>query len=504
MKRKIFNRWSAAILALSMICGNAVADRLVILHTNDTHSQIDPMADGTGGVARRKALIDSVRSAEPNVLLVDAGDAVQGSLFFTLFHGEVEQKLMNELGYDIQILGNHEFDNGLGSLKRQLDIASPELLATNYDFSETSLKGMFKPYTVKEVGGRRIGLFAVNINPKGLIDADCYEGLRYLDAYDAADAVSWYLRNIEKCDKVVAVTHVGYDDINGVNDVELARRSKNIDMIIGGHSHTLIDPSSPDARVPNAVGDTVLVLQTRNKGAYVGEIDIDLQSGRTEARLLDVNGRLDNRIGASVDSLLSPYRHKVDSIVSQPVGVAAVDLEQTSSRTLNWLTDYVRMRGEELTGGHVDLAIMNKGGIRNSIPRGTVTKGQVMSMLPFTNYIVVMDIKGSDLIDNFAVMGRQGGNGVSDGVEVTYRGGTGEVVSATIDGCPVDPEATYRLATISYLAKGGDYMVPLTHGKIISRSNDVIFNDIIGSMEHGSLHGRKLNAPDKPRMNPVD
>ena len=94
MKRKIFNRWSAAILALSMICGNAVADRLVILHTNDTHSQIDPMADGTGGVARRKALIDSVRSAEPNVLLVDAGDAVQGSLFFTLFHGEVEQKLI--------------------------------------------------------------------------------------------------------------------------------------------------------------------------------------------------------------------------------------------------------------------------------------------------------------------------------------------------------------------------------------------------------------------------
>lgn len=502
MKHNIL-RWALPIVAAAAMCGGAMAQRVVILHTNDTHSQVDPMSDGTGGVARRKALIDSVRAVEPNVILVDAGDAVQGSLFFTLFHGEVEQKLMNALGYDIQILGNHEFDNGLQSLKRQLAAASPVLLATNYDFSATPLNGMLRPYTVREIDGKRLGFFAVNINPDGLIDHSCYDGMRYLDAYDAADAMAWYLRNIEKCDKVIAVTHIGYDDINGINDAELASRSKNIDIIIGGHSHTLIDPAAPEARIANAEGDTVLVLQTRNKGAYLGEIDIDLSSGHTDARLLKVDGRLDNRLDPAVDSLLAAYRHKVDSITSYPIGRAAVDLDQKSPRTLNWLSDFVRARGEELTGKPVDLAIMNKGGIRNSIPRGVVTKGQVMNMLPFTNYVVVMEISGADLLENFAVMGRQDGNGVSDGVEIVYRPGSGEVVSATIGGKPVDPQATYRLATISYLAKGGDYMVPLTRGKIISQSKGVIFNDIIESMEHGRLRGRKLNASGNLRMKPV-
>lgn len=492
------------LLAAAMTCGSAVAERVVILHTNDTHSQVDPLADGTGGVARRKALIDSVRAAEPNVILVDAGDAVQGSLFFTLFHGEVEQKLLNLLGYDIQILGNHEFDNGLDALKRQLDAAIPQLLSTNYDFSATPLDGMFSPFAVREAAGHKLGLFAVNINPEGLIDGSGYEGMRYLDAYEAADAMAWYLRNIVRCDKVIAVTHIGYDDINGVNDVALARRSKNIDIVIGGHSHTLVDPASDKARIPNAVGDTVLVLQTRNKGSYLGEIDIDFPTGRTDARLISVDSRLDSRLDPAVDKMLAPYRHKVDSIISQPIGKSAVDLDQKSPRTLNWLTDYVKTRGEELSGAPVDLAIMNKGGIRNSIPKGTVTKGQVMEMLPFTNYIVVMEIKGSDLLENFAVMGRQDGNGISEGTEVVYRPGSGEVVSATVGGRDVDPDAVYRLATISYLAKGGDYMVPLTRGKIISQSKNVIFDDIIGSMEHGSMHGRKLDASAQPRMKPAN
>lgn len=493
----------AAVALLLAAAPGAMARELVILHTNDTHSQIDPLADGTGGIARRKALIDSVRAARPNVMLVDAGDAVQGTLFFNLFRGEVEQKMLNALGYDIQILGNHEFDNGVGELASRLAIATPMLLASNYDMRGTALEGMFRPYTVKTVDGHRVGFFAININPEGLIESKRIEGVRYLDAFEAAQAMAWYLRNVEHCDKVVAITHIGYDDINGVNDRELAARSRDIDIIIGGHSHTLIDPATPDARIPNAAGDTVLVVQTRNRGSYLGEIDIDLATGKTVGKLLTVDSRLDSRADPAIEEILAPYRHAVDSILGKRVGKAAVDLTVGQPVTLNWLSDYVLDRGRELAGRKVDIAIMNKGGIRNSIPRGTVTKGQIMTMLPFTNHIVVMELSGADLLENLAVMGRQDGNGVSRGVDVTYRPGSGEIVSATIDGQPIDADRTYTVATISYLATGGDYMTPLTRGRIIAESDAVIYDDVISSMEHGFLKGKALAAPADRRMHPA-
>ena len=172
------------------------AQHLVILHTNDTHSQIDPDADGMGGVLRRKVLIDSVRKAQPNVLLVDAGDAWQGSLFFTLFDGEVEQKMLNALGYDIQILGNHEFDNGMEALARKYQAATPTRLSTNYDFRETPLDSMFVPYVIREIDNRKVGIIAINIDPKGLIDpANCI-GLKYENGVEKANATAWFLKNI--------------------------------------------------------------------------------------------------------------------------------------------------------------------------------------------------------------------------------------------------------------------------------------------------------------------
>lgn len=495
---------TAALLAAAMIWPAARGEKIVILHTNDTHSQIDPAADGTGGILRRKVLIDSVRAAEPNVVLVDAGDAVQGSLFFTLFAGEVEQKMMNRLGYDIQIVGNHEFDNGMESLRRQYDDARAELLATNYDFSQTPLAGMFRPYTIKTFGNKKIGLFAINIDPEGLIDEGAYAGLNYLDAAEAAEAMAWYLRNIEKVDKVVALTHIGYNDINGANDVTLARNSRNIDIIIGGHSHTLVDPASEMAHIKNAEGRDVIVLQTRSKGAYLGQIDIDTDADTVSARLIPVNSRLDSRIDPADEALLTPYRHKVDSISAVRIGKTAVSLPQNSPKLLNWLSDFVQQYGRQLSGAPVDVAIMNKGGIRNSLPKGAITKGDIMAMLPFNNNIVVMELPGSELLKNFEVMGRQDGNGVSAGTEIVYTPGSGEIVSATINGQPIDPGRTYRVATISYLAKGGDYMEPLTKGRIISRSERVIFDDIIRSLESGPLKGKTINADSNPRMKPLD
>lgn len=494
------------IFALMGCALSLPAQHLRIIHTNDTHSQIDPTEapENLGGVMRRMAIIDSIRSSKgPEVMVVDAGDAVQGSLFFTLFGGEVEQKLMNAIGYDIQILGNHEFDNGMERLAENYREATPILLSTNYNLSSTPLRGLFNPWAVREVDGRKVGFIAINTNPDGLIDASNWTGLVYLDPFDAANATAWYLKNIEGVDRVVAITHIGYDDPEDVNDIELARKTKNIDLIIGGHSHTRVEPGSAGSRVINAAGDTVAIVQTGSKGRWLGEADIDLATGRVTERLHRIDSRLDGYTNPAIAAVIEPYRHAVDSVSSIVIGRSSRKFAQDSPALLNLLSDYVREKGAEICGTPVDLAIMNKGGIRNSIQKGKVTKGTIMNMLPFDNRIVVLDLKGSDLLDNLGVMARlQKGNGVSDGVSVTFAP-DGSIVSASLNGHAIDAEKTYRVATISYLARGGDHMTPLTRGKLVASSDKIIFEDLIDSFEHGSLHRRTLKGDDTVRMAPA-
>lgn len=486
-----------ALLSASILTANS--QHLTILHSNDTHSQIDPTEapEDLGGVIRRKAIIDSVRNATPNpVMLVDAGDAVQGTMFFTLFGGEVEQKLLNHLGYDIQILGNHEFDNGMERLAANLRNAKPVVLSTNYDVDSTALRGLIRPYYVREIDGKKVGFIAINIEPAGLIDYANWKGLRYLDGYDAANAMAWYLKHIEKVDRVVAITHIGWDDSNGLNDQQLASRSKDIDVIIGGHSHTLLNPAP---YVSNAAGDSVLVVQTGSKGRWLGQVDIDLsENGSASSKLYKLTASK-NKPDEAIEAIISPYRQKADSVGAVKIGRAAIDFPQDSQQLLNLLSDFVATRGEEISGANIDIAIMNKEGIRNGLSKGSITKGDIMTMLPFDNKIVVLELKGKDLLENIEIMCSQNGQGVSSGVYISY-GADLKPISATIDGKPVEPDRIYRVATISYLANGGDYMKPLTRGHILAQSDSVIFNDIIDSLEHGALKGRKLKADDNPRM----
>ena len=244
----------------------SLAEELVILHSNDTHSLIDPDRDGKGGVLQRKAIIDSVRNAEKNVILVDAGDMVQGTLYFKYFKGDVEYPLMNMLGYDIRILGNHEFDNGLNDLAKYYKNVKAARLSANYDFSNTPLKGMFEPYVIKKVGGKKIGFIGINVDPESLISKENYEGMLYKDVIPAANATAAYLKNEKKCDLVVVVSHIGVvKDNDKPTDYDLARASKDIDIIIGGHSHTLIEPGNKGkypSVVENANGRPVLITQT--------------------------------------------------------------------------------------------------------------------------------------------------------------------------------------------------------------------------------------------------
>lgn len=479
-----------------------VNDRLVILHTNDTHSIIDPYHENDrGGVARRKVLIDSVRSAEPNVMLVDAGDVVQGSLYFTLFGGEVEQKVMNALGYDIQILGNHEFDNGMESLARYLKGLNATLLASNYDMRATEIDSLFKAYLVKEVGDKKIGFLAINIDPDGLIDDAKIEGVKYLDGVKAANALAWVLRNTLKCDYVVALTHIGYDD-GKLSDRCLAENTENIDLIIGGHSHTLIDPSAADAKqsvFTNAAGRPVVVAQTGRYGANLGKVVIDFDSDEIVTSIIPVNGRLDSRIDMKGLELLADYKPKVDSINGIVIGKAMGDFNR-KPELMNWMADFVLTDAKRLTNKKIDMAIVNGGGVRSPILKGNITKGNIMQSFPFDNYEVVLEIKGSDLIATLDSMAAGGGNGVSRNVSALISPKEGKCQSLTINGKTIDPEKLYYVATINYLAAGNDGMEPLKNGKIIGKSTNYLYDDMISAFERGWLKNKKQTPDSTVRM----
>ncbi len=487
---------------------SVMAEKLVILHTNDTHSMIDPdESDNLGGVLRRKVVIDSVRNAEKNVLLVDAGDFVQGTLYFNLYRGKVEQMLMNELGYDIRILGNHEFDNGIEEMADILADSEAEMIATNYDLSESALARKFRPFTIKEFGDKQVGFIAINLNPEGMISEGNYNGVKYLDAIKAANAAAWWLKHIDKVDAVVAVTHIGYDPTMPPGDKLLAGMSEDIDMIIVGHSHDLIKPDAPEGArlqpmVRNAAGKMIPVGQLGKSGKYIGKMVIDLDDLSTDYEVIPIDSRLDARVDKKLDAKIEPYRHGVDSLMNVVIGRSAVDMPKESMELLNFGADFILERGRKLADD-VDLAIINKGGLRRGLPKGNITEGMIITLMPFYNYVNVIDIKGSDLLEAFNVMAADGGNGVSGNVAITYDRDKGLCDQVLINGKPLDSERTYRLATIDYLANGGDYMSSLKRGAVVAKGKRVLYDDLIDEFRNGAFKGKTINPSGKLRMTPV-
>lgn len=486
----------AAVLAT----GVATAEKIVILHTNDTHSQIQPDSKGLGGIARRKVLTDSVRTANPATLLVDAGDAVQGTVYFSLFKGDAESDAMNALGYDIQIMGNHEFDNGLEEMARYWHRVNAVPLATNYDFTGTPVEGIFHPWTIREMAGKRIGFMGIGLDPRGMVADANFEGMKYMDAIKAANHVAWVLKNIERADMVVALTHIGYASATLASDTALARKSEDIDIIIGGHSHTSVNPAdgnSPAWMVENAVGRPVLVAQTGSSGRALGQITIDTESGLTDYCLIPVDSRLDSRVDADFLARLEPYRAAVDSVMNIGIGKVARDMDK--NEMTNFMADFVADEARRMTGDRVDFSIVNKGGVRGEFRKGVLTVGHVMQVFPFDNKIVVLKMTGSDVLDNLRVMTHTGGNGLSREMDVVFDG-RDNIVSARLNGKEIDPDGVYSVATIDYLANGGDYMEPLSRGERVAQSEAKIYDDMIESLRHGAMKGRTLKADSTVRM----
>lgn len=504
MKHRVISNVGLAICCAMALasCAEKENHKLVILHTNDTHSQIDPDRGNLGGVMRRKAVIDSVRAAEDNVLLVDAGDAVQGTLYFYLYGGRVEQEVMNELGVDVRILGNHEFDNGIDSLASVLAISNAEKLSTNYDLSNTPLKDQFVSSIIKEYDGKRIGIIGVNLNPEGMISKGNYDGLEFQPIVSTANASAKKLKDEDKVDAVIALSHIGYTPAGLVGDSVLAVNSRNIDIIIGGHSHDVIDPATERgnrrSHLRNLDNKPVLVVQTGKAGRKLGKIEIDLDNLGSDSypdyELIDIDSRYDGYTDKQLAATISKYSAGVDSLMQQWVGTTERQLDNSSTELLNFFSDYVLMRGRELVDG-VDFAITNKGGLRDGLPQGKFSKGHIINMLPFRNYITVLDVKGSDLEDVFDIMARRGGDGVSANVHVVYEDGDdAEAEEIMINGRKLDPDKTYRVATIDYLAKGGDYMTGLTHGSKVVDSPKLVYDDLLDYFTTGKGHDKPLEG----------
>ncbi len=252
---------------------------LTILHTNDVHSYIDPFPanhpknPNMGGVARRAALIESIRKENPNVLLLDAGDIFQGTPYFNYYGGELEFKLMSMMQYDLATIGNHDFDNGIEGLYAQLPHASFEFVSANYDFKNTIMNGHVKPYKIINKDGIKVGVFGLGVGLDGLVDKKNYKETIYLDPVGVAQDMARLLKQEKKCDLVICLSHLGYkykDEPDKICDTKLATSTKDIDLIIGGHTHTFLDKPTV---LKNAIGQDVLVNQVGCYGINLGRID---------------------------------------------------------------------------------------------------------------------------------------------------------------------------------------------------------------------------------------
>lgn len=247
---------------------------IVILGTNDTHSRIEalPHSDQKyakmGGVEARYSFINEVRKQNKNVLLFDAGDFVQGTPYFNLFHGRVEAQAMNLMKYDAATLGNHEFDYGLDTLKMVIDHLKFPIVNCNYDFSNTVLNGKIKPYIIMKKAGLKIGVIGVGVDPEGLIQKSRYQGMIFKPVNSTVNFYAKILKEEKKCDLIVCLSHIGYKD-----DITLAEQSRYIDIIIGGHSHTYME--KPDIR-KNAEGKDILIFQTGKNGAFINKFEVQL------------------------------------------------------------------------------------------------------------------------------------------------------------------------------------------------------------------------------------
>lgn len=289
MKRRDFIKNTAASTAFIGLSNTSLSSfssvvekKITILHTNDVHSHIDPFpADhpknpNMGGAARRASIIEQIRKEEAHVLLLDAGDIFQGTPYFNYYGGELEFKIMSMMNYDLATMGNHDFDNGIDGFYAQLPHAKFDFVSANYDFKNTILNDIVKPYKIFHKDSIKIGIFGLGVQLEGLVDKKNYKETIYNNPIEVAKDISHELKNEKKCDLVICLSHLGYqykNELDRPSDVKLAQQTKNIDLIIGGHTHTFLEKPMVYKNLENK---DVIVNQVGAYGINLGRIDFYL------------------------------------------------------------------------------------------------------------------------------------------------------------------------------------------------------------------------------------
>jgi 5'-nucleotidase / UDP-sugar diphosphatase len=485
---------SAAMLALTAgLTSAAQADfSLNILHINDLHSRIESInkynstcnAKGEeegkcfGGIARVKTMIDqrrkALKGAGKNVLTIDAGDEFQGSLFYSTYKGAAAVEFMNGIGFDVMAVGNHEFDDGPKGLADFIDKAEFPVISGNIDVSsEPLLKGKVKGYIIKEVGGEKIGVVST-------LAEDTVETSSPGDKVIFSSSEDYLKQAVmelteQGVNKIIAVTHEGLP-----KDMDLASKVSGIDMIVGGHSHTLLSNTNKKAEGPypvivkNPDGKEVPIVHAFAYSKYVGDIEVtwndngDIISAKGEPILLDKSVAPDAAFAARVAELGAPIEElkvKVIGSTGAIIDGSRENCRQMECEMGNLVADAMLDRVE---GQGVTIAIQNGGGLRASIDAGEVTMGEVLTVLPFQNTLATFELKGADVIAALE-------NGVSQveevkgrfpqvaGLKVTWTrtkpvGERVLKVEVMKDGAwaPIDPDATYGVVTNNYMRSGGD------------------------------------------------
>ena len=461
----------------------------VILFTNDFHSQIEPLSkDETynadrGGIKRIKALVDSVRAAEPAVLLADAGDFVQGTYYFSLLNGVVEMMAMEELGYDVRTIGNHEFDKKMTGLGDMLSLCSNvDVVASNYDFSQTSLSTFVRNSTIMETGNVKVGFIGLNVRLQNLVDPTACDGVQWQNAINVADVEAQKLRE-QGADMVIALSHLGYEKTDEVYyDRGIAMNTRHIDMIIGGHSHTFLN--YPEY-VTNLDGERVLITQTGSKGICLGYTKVKLDDDGKPSftyKLIPVKNHLDKKLDKAFSDMVDTYTAKVAEEMEKVIGYCPDAIRKgTPESPLNNLTaDALVWMADEYYGIKADVALYNNGGMRAEISAGDLTIGDVYAVYPFDNVLSVATLTGSDLKKLFDYVASNGGLPINKEVRMVISGK--KVKSVTVNGQQIDNNKTYTIATIDYLMNLGRYGLENATGR--KDASDIIRDNFVAYFRH--------------------
>jgi 5'-nucleotidase / UDP-sugar diphosphatase len=477
--RKLAFTLLAAALALSVAPSPALAKAvtITILHTNDLHAHVEPFTQRgheMGGYARQATVIERARASDPNPILLNAGDTFQGTLFFNVYEGLADLAFMNYIGYQAMAVGNHDLDHGPAALARFAGLASFPLLAANLDASaDKELAPLVKPSTILEAGGERIGVVGA-VTPELLAISTPGPTIKLTDLVTSVQSAIDTLTT-SGVDKIILLSHVGYRP-----DLELAGKLKGVDVIVGGHSHTLLGtvPGLPQPAgeyptvVKDADGNTVLVVQAWDWGRVVGHIEVSFDdaghvSSWAAAHPIPVDPTVpeDPTVRAMVAALARPIMPVRDQVIGHSekgVATTRATLRHAENPMANVITDAMLAATEK--AGSV-AAFINTGGIRASFDAGAITYGQAVTVQPFNNTLVQLDLTGAEL--KAVLEETLGGlpassaglllpsHGTSYVVDVSRPVGN-RVVDLVVAGKPVTLDATYRVTVPSFIAGGGD------------------------------------------------